>query len=1128
MILLNNVRPGSNVSISRTRLRSQSIILKLLACTIFALSITRSNGQVIGVIGPAIDEDSCYEDLRAADNNNSQQISEAEFVTFISLQSDESVTDGSTTFSSLPSDFINLFTSLACKCNDCKSTCDESFSIKGTGINENTSIEETVSLFQVCSKTYKQIQDFVPETLPPIPPPVPTMTPTNNPTATPTLSPTKSPTVSPTKNPTNSPTTSPTKNPSKSPTLAPTNAPTPSPTPRVTPAPSVSPTRSPLSQSEGFTGDIPIEFEFTLGYKRELSAMDVIEEEGNQLRLNMIESIESFVDWIVSRHFSRLRNRSRKLLVTNQAESLPIILDIEERECPTGTDSNILEEIPEETTCFDMRSIITIYVENERQNIIALEFEQHIQNSLAERELQVIAKAIDGDIVFVNMKQNVPLPIGNGESITLSAGELAGIGAAGFVVGFALIGGMFIQSRRRRFGKRAQELNDFDDEMLQDTEGGSKKNGSRSLQTYGMTEQPVGIGVQQISESGSYSASDRSFSSSYESSNAGSSGWSSGGLSSMNASSVDSFDADRVQTHGATLATIGLASGITNNLMGQAGPRVFNTRTISNNTRTNTSDGDTLSTNSDHNVIGHFGVEGIVPNMPSVSRNDLDAAIQAGDWAAVGATAALLANAASDTNSVSTRSYNSKRSTTSSSLRSNSNSAMSSVDAARAAELDHLVDTGDWEGVVLAASKFEAASDKGSSQNSAMSISSEDIQSFTNSFSSVKSGDGRPANFDTSESRSISSSTTWSQNEKRIEIRKEVESLVRRVVPDEIDNVDEMMRQFQNREEELLETLRTMQERSIAQKARTAGQKSAKRDAKNKRLGVFGPAGKAVPSMTSTISTKPSIQGETGVRGLSAILAGITGGGKPKKQVELSIDSRSLSSQDANSLSSGGKKQSALDKAIDSGDWEAVGEAAAMMSDTDSDRYGSDSASFSSGTGTNTDSSGGFNIRGSELDMLIDSGNWQGVVDAATKYGESGTPKGSKKSEGTTKKLFGKKDKSDSDSDSGSNSSSSFGRMWKSRKNKKKKQSGGMFGKKTKVVEKIADKKVTTAGKNETAAQADLWMELAAQSKQEGSAQGASDAADWAISRSLSALLKTENKPPGSKASVDSSKDESV
>jgi len=37
------------------------------------------------------------------------------------------------------------------------------------------------------------------------------------------------------------------------------------------------------------------------------------------------------------------------------------------------------------------------------------------------------------------------------------------------------------------------------------------------------------------------------------------------------------------------------------------------------------------------------------------------------------------------------------------------------------------------------------------------------------------------------------------------------------------DNVDDMMRQFEGREEELMETLQTMEDRCIAQKARTSG-----------------------------------------------------------------------------------------------------------------------------------------------------------------------------------------------------------------------------------------------------------------------------------------------------------------
>ena len=66
------------------------------------------------------------------------------------------------------------------------------------------------------------------------------------------------------------------------------------------------------------------------------------------------------------------------------------------------------------------------------------------------------------------------------------------------------------------------------------------------------------------------------------------------------------------------------------------------------------------------------------------------------------------------------------------------------------------------------------------------------------------------------------------------EIRAKVKALVRRVVPEEVDNIDVMLTQFKGREEELVETLRRMQERAIASRARVAVQKSAKLEAKAK------------------------------------------------------------------------------------------------------------------------------------------------------------------------------------------------------------------------------------------------------------------------------------------------------
>ena len=228
--------------------------------------------------------------------------------------------------------------------------------------------------------------------------------------------------------------------------------------------------------------------------------------------------------------------------------------------------------------------------------------------------------------------------------------------------------------------------------------------------------------------------------------------------------------------------------------------------------------------------------------VPDVTREDLDLAIEAGDWAAVGATAALLA-AASDSQSVSSRSRTSM---------SRGGSSISSLDAARAAELDHLVDAGDWEGVVVAAAKFESAEDQSASKSSASQTS-------------------RTGGSSAFSAASTTLSDSPSKAAKRDEIREEVENLVRRVVPEEIDNVDEMMLQFKGREEELVETLRTMQERLVAQKARVQGQKQAKRDAR--RAAQEGGISLPGPPLTSAAAAAPASSSSG-----SGLSGGISGG----------------------------------------------------------------------------------------------------------------------------------------------------------------------------------------------------------------------------------------------------------
>ena len=390
-----------------------------------------------------------------------------------------------------------------------------------------------------------------------------------------------------------------------------------------------------------------------------------------------------------------------------------------------------------------------------------------------------------------------------------------------------------------------------------------------------------------------------------------------------------------------------------------------------------------------------------MPVVPEVTREDLDLAIEAGDWAAVGATAALLA-AASDSQSVSSRSRASM---------SRGGSSISSLDAARAAELDHLVDAGDWEGVVVAAAKFESAEDQSASKSSASQTSR------TGGGSSAFSG------------ASTTLSDSPSKTAKRDEIREEVENLVRRVVPEEIDNVDEMMLQFKGREEELVETLRTMQERLVAQKARVQGQKQAKRDAR-----------RAVPPTVSAAATAPAVFSSSGslTGGISAAaaagvsvgvaaaagIAAAVGIGSSQQDESDHASSASGSSSDAsesffaspssvpsilgeqNAKTDGSpissvdevddlsstKRRTALELAIEAGDWEAVGEAAAMMSDAsvnsastgEINRYAEGDGSVSEHSAARFQANA---ERAAELDEMIDRGDWTGVVAAASRFG---------------------------------------------------------------------------------------------------------------------------------------------
>jgi hypothetical protein len=407
---------------------------------------------------------------------------------------------------------------------------------------------------------------------------------------------------------------------------------------------------------------------------------------------------------------------------------------------------------------------------------------------------------------------------------------------------------------------------------------------------------------------------------------------------------------------------------------------------------------------------------------------------------------------------------------------------MSSLDAARAAELDHLVDAGDWEGVVLAAAKYEAAEGQGPTES---------VASGSDSISASMTGSGTvPSVSAASETLSLASSP--SKARKREELRAQVEELVRKVVPEEIENVDEMMLQFRGREEELVETLRTMQERAVAQKARQGAQKAAKIDAKRSVTEArAAPAAVLASAPADTKSSEESVQASEdstlSSQYLPTNVQSIGAGQIEDKKVSPKATSLGVGHvEDAKKKEAKmepmdrDQKQGLLEKAIEAGDWEAVGEAAALMSDAstasaDSSEInrlaeGLSSVTSSKGSG----SKGATAQRAAELDKLVDKGDWAGVVAAASRYNQD--DEGEEQKPAKTKSWFGKQ------------------QQLKEQEEKRQKRLKRM------------------QEEQDALEQAEIWMAIAEQTKQESEqeAPGASDAADWAIAKSLSLLVQAE------------------
>ena len=197
---------------------------------------------------------------------------------------------------------------------------------------------------------------------------------------------------------------------------------------------------------------------------------------------------------------------------------------------------------------------------------------------------------------------------------------------------------------------------------------------------------------------------------------------------------------------------------------------------------------------------------------------DLDDAIRNGDWATTGDTAAILAEESSYATSAGM---------------SLGPCMQPMINADRVAELDKWIEDGNWEEIVNAASRydndkssisssylpdglksstFDSANVDDDTESKISSASKVSLVSIVESIHSVL-GDSRSVIV-------IGGSAGPVGSDRKQEIRNEIEILVREVLPEEIESIEELMVHFEGKEEELLLTVKTMQNRFAKQRSR--------------------------------------------------------------------------------------------------------------------------------------------------------------------------------------------------------------------------------------------------------------------------------------------------------------------
>jgi hypothetical protein len=745
------------------------------------------------------------------------------------------------------------------------------------------------------------------------------------------------------------------------------------------------------------------------------------------------------------------------------------------------------ESIDENDRCEDVSASIGLFVtDDEDPEAVLAQFEIDLETAILNQELQdaLYLVNLNTPVFIITGMDSIDKGTGGDDSeaddngLVLSAGAISGIIVIG-VVGVILMS--FLFARRRTdpadYYLKQNESVDFAEEILpidatipSSISAPQHKNNHSRVQNTGSQDMSIVMAASSASQYDDYSyvgptiqtSADQSDKSQAtppmvtklppitpqqqhrerehrehkgdESSNAGSSGWSSRDAMSSLDSSIDE-----------------------DNNNGLAAP----------------SGGGTGSSLADMCANSSLAASSSRDSEPSIQMtySELDQAIQQGNWAAVGVTAALLASQSYDTTDKKVN-------------------FQGTLNPTRAAELDRLVEAGDWAGVVAAAAKYDAQEtvvgdnsrgESGSSRGgSSRALSSSALSSALSSGggSSGSMGDGESTGTGHSAGSGTtgltgsvftSTGTTASDSNSRVkkldEIRAEVEQLVEHVVPEEKDNVDEMMMQFRGREEELVETLRSMQERAVASKARVEGQKRAKQTARQSRENS-----KQVEQTTMAVDNtgKPADDDwMASIENTPADDSNDSSGFGRTSSVQLEPPQEEDEDNEVKEM------QDTLKEAIENENWDAVAEAASGLSGRHVDDSSASQASHSDSTSVSE--------RSTEINALVDKGDWDGVVAAASKYNDIGK---------------------DQLVDTGDAATQEERRV-----------------RRQKQLEK----------EEEALAEADIWDAIAKQTKTEAARsdenKAAKEAAHWAIARSLSALQKSDAHQ-GSSDGGDEQKDE--